>query len=146
MWSMRASVVFLTAVVSGAGVAAAQTPGSPSGNPVAAFQDQIEVVVTKTPEAPHDVPAAIEIITGDQIRALGATTLADALGLAAGVAVAPGGDAGPAGSVPEFWGLREFDAFLLVVDDVPLGGAFNPAVAVGVKRLSRSSRVSWPDE
>ena len=38
------------------------------------------------------------------------------------------GDAGPAGAVPEFWGLREFDAFLLVVDDVPWGGAFNPAL------------------
>src|SRR6185295_2245695 len=30
--------------------------------------------------------------------------------------------------VPEIWGLREFDAFLLVVDGVPWGGAFNPAL------------------
>ncbi|MFY9825779.1 MAG: TonB-dependent receptor, partial [Thermoanaerobaculia bacterium] len=51
-----------------------------------------------------------------------------ALALAAGVAVAPGGENGPAGSVPEIWGLREFDAFLLVVDGVPWGGAFNPAL------------------
>ena len=43
-----------------------------------------------------------------------------------GVTVAPGGDGGPAGSVPEMMGLREFDAFLLVVDDVPWGGAYNP--------------------
>ena len=67
-------------------------------------------------------------MSGDTLRALGAGNLRDALSLAAGVDVAPGGDAGPAGSVPEFWGLREFDAFLLVVDDVPLGGAFNPAL------------------
>ncbi len=40
----------------------------------------------------------------------------------------PGGDTGPAGSVPSLWGLHEFDAFLLVVDGVPWGGAFNPAV------------------
>src|SRR5207247_9062136 len=46
-----------------------------------------------------------------------------------GVAIAPGGDAGPASAIPEFWGLREFDAFLLVVDGVPWGGAFNPAVS-----------------
>jgi iron complex outermembrane receptor protein len=26
------------------------------------------------------------------------------------------------------WGLREFDAFLLVMDEVPWGGAFNPAI------------------
>ena len=32
-------------------------------------------------------------------------------------------------SVPEFWGLKEFDAFLLVVDGVPWGGAFNPALS-----------------
>jgi hypothetical protein len=32
-------------------------------------------------------------------------------------------------AVPEFWGLRELDAFLLVVDDIPSGGAFNPALA-----------------
>ncbi|MCX6943422.1 MAG: MFS transporter, partial [Opitutales bacterium] len=36
---------------------------------------------------------------------------------------------GPAGSAPGFWGLREVDAFLLVVDGVPYGGAFNPALA-----------------
>ena len=36
---------------------------------------------------------------------------------------------GPQVPVPEFWGLREFDAFLLVVDDVPWGGAFNPDLA-----------------
>jgi iron complex outermembrane receptor protein len=30
--------------------------------------------------------------------------------------------------VPAFWGLHEFDAFLLVMDEVPWGGAFNPAI------------------
>jgi len=81
------------------------------------------------PEAPHDVPVSVEVIDGDTLRAIGATTIRDALSLAAGIEVAPGGDAGPAGAVPEFWGLREFDAFLLVVDDIPWGGAFNPALA-----------------
>ena len=45
------------------------------------------------------------------------------------MSIAPGGDAGPASSVPSLWGLREFDAFLLVVDGVPAGGAFTPALA-----------------
>ncbi len=89
---------------------------------------KVEVVATRLPESPDEVPAAIEVLTGDDLKSLGATTLKDALALAAGVEIAPGGDAGPAGSVPEFWGLREFDAFLLVVDDVPWGGAFNPAL------------------
>src|SRR5207253_2507813 len=80
-------------------------------------------------ETPHEVPAAIEVFSGEELRSRGAVMLKDALALAAGLEVAPGGDAGPAGAVPEFWGLREFDAFLLVVDDVPWGGAFNPALA-----------------
>ena len=60
----------------------------------------IEVVATRLPEAPHDVPASIEVISGDMLRARGVTSLRDALSLAAGVAVAPGGDAGPASAVP----------------------------------------------
>ncbi len=31
--------------------------------------------------------------------------------------------------MPALWGLREFDAFLLVVDGIPWGGAFTPALA-----------------
>ena len=90
---------------------------------------QVEVVATRIPKAPHDVPASIEVISGATLRDRGVRSLRDALSLAAGVAVAPGGDAGPASAVPEIWGLREFDAFLLVVDDIPWGGALNPAVA-----------------
>src|SRR5262245_30440966 len=107
----------------------AQTPGGQSSQQPVTIAEHVEVLATRIPDAPHDVPASIEVIDGDSIRAIGATTLRDALSLAAGVEVAPGGDAGPASAVPEFWGLREFDAFLLVVDDVPWGGAFNPDLA-----------------
>ena len=54
--------------------------------------------------------------------------MADALSLVPGVEAPAGGDAGPSSAVPSFWGLHEFDAFLLVVDGVPWGGAFNPAI------------------
>lgn len=89
----------------------------------------VEIVATRVPEAPHAVPASIEVISGAELRSRGARSLSDALSLAAGVGIAPGGDAGPASAVPEFWGLREFDAFLLVVDGVPWGGALNPDIA-----------------
>ncbi|MDB4892317.1 MAG: TonB-dependent receptor [Gemmatimonadetes bacterium] len=89
----------------------------------------VEVVATRIPEAPHDVPMSIEVISGADLRARNAITLREALSLATGIAIAPGGDAGPASAVPEIWGLREFDAFLLVVDGIPWGGAFNPAIA-----------------
>ena len=106
----------------------AQPPAPPPDQQPPTIREEIEVVATRLPETPHDVPAAIEVIDGDELRSLGVVDLASALALATGVAIAPGGDNGPAGSVPEFWGLREFDAFLLVVDDVPWGGAFNPAL------------------
>ncbi len=124
-----ATLVLSAAVQQFALTAAAQTPSSaapPAPAPV--FKEQVEVVATRVPEAPHDVPVSVEVIDGDTLRALGATTIRDALSLAGGVEVAPGGDAGPASAVQEFWGLREFDAFLLVVDDIPWGGAFNPAL------------------
>jgi len=57
------------------------------------------------------------------------TDLRSALSLVAGLEISTGGDGGPASSVPALWGLREFDAFLLVVDGVPVGGAFTPALA-----------------
>ena len=106
---------------------AAQTAPGSSRLPV--VKELVEVVAIRLPEAPHDVPASVEVIDGDTLRAIGASNLREALSLAAGVEVGPGGDGGPAGAVPEFWGLREFDAFLLVVDDIPWGGAFNPALA-----------------
>ena len=117
--------IVCSAAVLFAARAGAQTPPQ---KPVVGIPG-VEVVATRLPEAPHDVPASIEVISGDQLRARNATTLRDALSLAAGVAIAPGGDGGPASAVPEFWGLREFDAFLLVVDDVPWGGALNPAIS-----------------
>jgi outer membrane receptor protein involved in Fe transport len=92
--------------------------------------ERVEVTATRVAEAPSEVPVNIEVFTGDELRARGASDLGSALALAAGVGIAPGGDAGPAGAVPEFWGLKEFDAFLLIVDGVPWGGAFNPALTL----------------
>jgi iron complex outermembrane receptor protein len=91
-------------------------------------EETMQVTATRLPEDVETVPASITIIQGEELEARGANDLASALALASGISVAPGGDTGPAGSVPEIWGLREFDAFLLVVDGVPWGGAFNPAL------------------
>ena len=90
--------------------------------------ERIQVTATRVPEDVISTPASVTVISGEELAARGVDDLAGALSLVAGVNVAPGGDGGPAGSVPEIWGLREFDAFLLVVDGVPWGGAFNPAL------------------
>src|SRR5713101_6133327 len=101
-------------------------PATPQQLPT--VYERIEVTATRLPESPDKVPAAIEVFTGDELRARGVRDLRSALALAIGVEIAPGGDTGPASAVPALWGLKEFDAFLLVVDGVPLGGAFNPAL------------------
>src|SRR5882724_6784334 len=92
-------------------------------------QQRVEVTTTRLPEDPEEDPAPIEVFTGEELSGRGTRDLRTALSSAIGVEIAPGGDAGPASSVPDFWGLKEFDAFLLVVDGVPWGGAFNPALA-----------------
>ena len=92
-------------------------------------QQVIEVTATRTPEDPQAVPSTIQVFSGDEIQSWGARDLGSALAMATGVTIAPGGDGGPASSVPEFWGLKEFDAFLLIVDGIPWGGAFNPALS-----------------
>ncbi len=101
---------------------------TPPPSQIPTVTQTIEVTATRTPADVETVPASITIISGEELEARGVLDLPSALALAAGVSVAPGGDAGPAASVPEIWGLREFDAFLLVVDGVPWGGAFNPAL------------------
>ena len=86
----------------------------------------VQVTATREPEQVDEVPASITVVTAAQMRARGVHDLRGALALVAGVEISPGGDGGPAGVVPALWGLREFDAFLLVIDGVPAGGAFNP--------------------
>lgn len=132
---MKFGTIGLAAAIlaTGARAGAAQTTGSstppaqtqsPPQTPT--VKEKVEVITSRIPLPPHDVPASVEVIDGQTLRNMGATTLREALSLAAGVEIGPGSDAGPAGAVPEFWGLREQDAFLLVVDGIPWGGAFNP--------------------
>src|SRR6185312_266327 len=90
--------------------------------------ETVQVTATRLPESVGDVPADVSIISGAELRKRQAHDLSTALALTAGVEAPAGGDAGPSSAVPSFWGLHEFDAFLLVVDGVPWGGAFNPAI------------------
>jgi outer membrane receptor protein involved in Fe transport len=99
----------------------------------------VEVTATPMPEHLGSVPQSVDVITHDQLQALHATDLRSALMMVAGVDIGPSGDNGPAASVPQFQGLAEFDAFLLLVDGVPVGGAFNPDLSTmdmtGVDRI-----------
>jgi outer membrane receptor protein involved in Fe transport len=91
--------------------------------------EQVVVTATRVPEANDRVPANTSVVSGKELRYRDAWDLQTSLSLVPGVEAPAGGDAGPSSSVPSFWGLHEFDAFLLVVDAVPWGGAFNPAIS-----------------
>src|SRR5438874_1742914 len=99
-----------------------------AGSAAAVSLPEVQITATRVAEAVDYVPAALTVIRGEDLRRLGGADLRTALATVAGVDAPPGGDTGPAGSVPSLWGLHEFEAFLLVVDGVPWGGAFSPAV------------------
>jgi len=99
-----------------------------AGSVLSAPLDVVVVTATRVPEPVAQIPASISVVSGSEIQARGATDMASVLSLVSGVEAPSGGDAGPSSAVPSFWGLHEFDAFLLVVDGVPWGGAFNPAI------------------
>jgi iron complex outermembrane receptor protein len=128
---MRFAGLVLSFLLAGVPHLLAQQPAASQEKKSAALprvQQRVEVTATRLPEEPEEVPAPIEVLTGDELRARGATDLRTALSPAIGAEIAPGGDAGPASFVPAFWGLKEFDAFVLLVDGVPWGGTFNPAL------------------
>ena len=89
---------------------------------------EITITATRIPEPIDQVPASVSTVSGPELRARDSWDMGSALGLVSGVEAPAGGDAGPSSAVPSFWGLHEFDAFLLVMDQVPWGGAFNPAI------------------
>jgi iron complex outermembrane recepter protein len=90
--------------------------------------ETIVVTATRFPEPLDRIPADISVVSGKELITRGAWDMSKVLSLVSGVEAPAGGDAGPSSAVPAFWGLHEFDAFLLVVDGVPWGGAFNPGI------------------
>jgi iron complex outermembrane receptor protein len=103
---------------------AADADASPAASPLS----EITITATRIPEPVDQIPASVATVTGRELEARDSRDMASALSLVSGVEAPAGGDAGPSSSVPSFWGLHEFDAFLLVTDQVPWGGAFNPAI------------------
>jgi outer membrane receptor protein involved in Fe transport len=88
--------------------------------------EQIVVSATKLPENPIDLPADTTVISGAELRARGARTVADALATAKGVEAFQGSDQGSQIPNVSLWGLKEFDAYLVELDGVPLGGTYDP--------------------
>src|SRR5947207_3407643 len=106
---------------------------------------QIVISATKIPKRAEEVPNAVSVVSGDELRRRGTHTLAEALQDVVGLDTGDGSDNGP--NVPNLglWGLKEFDALLVTVDGVPIGGPFNPSLTqVPVEDIDRIEIVKGP--
>ena len=126
--------------------ASAQTP-SPTPTPAAGaaappqvepVNEEVVVSATKMAQDPVDIAGDITVISGDELRRRGTTTLADALQDVVGLDTGNGSDNGPRLPNIGLYGIKEFDALMVTVDGVPLGGPFNPNLAqVPVENIDR---------
>src|SRR5262249_9731391 len=88
----------------------------------------MNVSATRTLRADTDVPGDVVALKGVALRRRNARTLADALQDVTGLDASGGSDNGSRLPNIGMWGLKEFDALLVCVDGVPVGGPFNPAL------------------
>ena len=103
------------------------------------------VSATKSPEDTLDIAAPVSVVSGDELRRRGAKTIAEALQDVAGVDTGNGSDNGARLANIGVWGLKEFDALLVTVDGVPVGGPFNPSLAqISVEDIDRIEIVKGP--
>ena len=105
----------------------------------------IVVSATKTTRNPVEIPNGTAVVSGKDLRRTGARTLADALIDVAGIEAGGGSDNGTRLTNIGMWGLTEFDALLVTVDGVPVGGPFNPSLAqIAVDDVERIEIVKGP--
>jgi outer membrane receptor protein involved in Fe transport len=103
------------------------------------------VSATKAEEDALDVAAPVSVVSGDELRRHGAKTIAEALQDVAGLDTGSGSDNGSRLANIGVWGLKEFDALLVTVDGVPVGGPFNPSLAqIPVEDVDRIEIVKGP--
>jgi len=113
--------------------------------PVAKTSESVVVSATKVPEDPVEISNAVSVVTGEEIRRRGARTLAEALQDVAGLDTANGSDNGSRLPNIGLWGLKEFDALLITLDGVPVGGPFNPSLSqIPVEDIERIEIVRGP--
>ena len=145
----RAAALAGALLGSGSTNAGAQAPAAtPTPTPTPAVpqvSEEVVVSATKGAEEAIDVPASASVVSGDALRRAGARTVADALQNVVGLDTGDGSDNGPRLSNIGVWGLKEFDALLVTVDGVPVGGPFNPSLSqIPVEDIDRIEVVRGP--
>ena len=106
---------------------------------------QIVVSATKVAKPREEVPNATSVISGVELRRRGTRTVGEALQDLVGVDTGEGSDNGLRLPNIGLWGLKEFDALLVTLDGVPVGGPFNPSLAqIPVEDIDRIEVVKGP--
>jgi iron complex outermembrane recepter protein len=126
-----------------AALPAQQNPApQPTPPPV---EENVVVSATRGPEIETEIPGQATVVTGEELRRRNAHTLADALQDVVGLDAGGGSDNGSRLPNIGLWGLKEFDALLVMVDGVPVGGPFNPSLAqIDVEDIDRIEIVKGP--
>ncbi len=120
------------------------TPG-PSATTNPSFEEDVVVSATKVSEEILEVPNAVSVVSGEELRRRGTRTLADALQDVVGVDTGNGSDNGPRLPNIGVYGIKEFDALMITLDGVPVGGPFNPNLAmIPVDDIDRIEIVRGP--
>ena len=105
----------------------------------------VVVSASKVPEDPADVAAPVSVVTGEELRRQGVRTVAEAIQDLVGVDTGNGSDSGPRLANIGMWGLKEFDALLVTVDGMPVGGPFNPSLSmIPIEEVDRIEVVKGP--
>ena len=106
---------------------------------------QIVVSATKVSKDAAEIPNAASVVSGEALRRRGTHTVAEALQDVVGLDTGEGSDNGMRLPNIGMWGLKEFDALLVTVDGVPVGGPFNPSLAqIPVEDIDRIEIVNGP--
>ncbi len=117
----------------------AQAPPAPSATA------EVVVSATKLPEDAVEVSGSATVVTGEELRNRNVRTVAEAIQDVTGVDTGNGSDSGSHAASIGVWGLKEFDALLVTVDGVPVGGPFNPSLAqIPVDDIDRIEIVKGP--
>ncbi len=142
---------FIFGSISAAAFGQTPTPApTPTPTPAAAsqtpsFEEDVVVSATKVSEEVLDIPNGVSVVSGEELRRRGTRTLADALQNVVGVDTGNGSDNGPRLPNIGVYGIKEFDALLVTLDGVPLGGPFNPNLAmIPVDDIDRIEIVRGP--
>ena len=118
------------------------TPG-PSNSP--SFEEDVIVSATKTDQEMIEIPNSVSVVSGEELRRRGTRTVADALQNIVGVDTGDGSDNGPRLPNIGVYGVKEFDALMVTLDGVPVGGPFNPNLAmIPVDDIDRIEIVRGP--